>query len=536
MRTLLLQDPSALTRFPPRARGLDLYNERALPVDALDALPRALEHLRLSTLAAPDLAPIAHRFPALRSLAVALQGMARDPLTALSGLPALREVELWLSDEGVPALAPLAHLHALTLVRALDGSGLARELGALPALRELTLYARASDAAVLASVAGLPALEHLKLRFVEPRHPDALCALAGAPALRSLELSNIHALSAAEVAALVAIPTLTSLSLELRASSDVAPLQPLREAGRRLLVTIPRGATPQDALLVELARVLPDVVALDLRDAPVHGFSSVGLAALRGLTHLEWLDLGELPSAVKHDALTWLSNPPALAHLAIGGKSLGAKLVDTLRDCAALRTLHLKRFKLTDGAAKKLSRLPLEALGVTGASLTDEGFIALSQMKTLRALDLQTDGGSMRDAGLAALATLPALVDLELEIRNDFDVTTLAPLAAMTTLERLSVPHFSPEVGAAGDLTRLSGAPALWALGILEGGNTLDETTARGLRGIPNLLRVNGFADGQDLLCGHALVEDTNDRVIGGVTPPLRALRDAIASQRSPAG
>jgi hypothetical protein len=342
MRTLSLQDPSALTRFPPRARGLDLYNERALPVDALDALPRALEHLRLSTLAAPDLAPIAHRFPALRSLAVAMQGMARDPLTALSGLPALREVELWLSDEGVPALAPLAHLHALTLVRALDGSGLARELGALPALRELTLYARESDAAVLASVAALPALEHLKLRFVEPRHPDALCALAGAPALRSLELSNIHALSAAEVAALVAIPTLTSLSLELRASSDVAPLQPLREAGRRLLVTIPRGATPQDALLVELARVLPDVVALDLRDAPVHGFSSVGLAALRGLTHLEWLDLGELPSAVKHDALTWLSNPPALAHLAIGGKSLGAKLVDTLRDCAALRTLHLK--------------------------------------------------------------------------------------------------------------------------------------------------------------------------------------------------
>ncbi len=534
MRTLSLQDPAALRYFPPRARGLDLYNERALPVDALDALPRALTHLRLSTLAAPDLAPIAHHFPALRSLAVALQGMARDALTALSTLTALTEADLWLSDEGVPSLAPLAHLDALTLVRVIDGPGLARELGALPALRELTFYAREADAAVLASAAALPALEHLKVRFGEPRHPDALCALSGAPALRSLELSNIHALSAAEVAAIAAIPTLTSLSLELRASGDLAQLQPLREAGLRLLVTIPRGAAPQDRLLVELARALPDVVALDLSDAPVHGFSDAGFSALCGLKRLEWLDVGELPSAVKSAALTWLSDPPALAHLSLGGRSLGAKLVDTLRDCAALRTLHLKRFKLTDGAAKKLSRLPLEALGVTGASLTDEGFIALSQVKTLRALDLQTDAGAMSDVGLAAIATLPALRDLELEIRNNFEVTSLAPLAAMTALERLSVAPLSRAGGGGGDLAGLSGAPALWAVGSLGGGNSLDEATARALRGIPNLLRVNGFADGQDLLAGHALVEDTTSRVIGAVTPPMRAQRGAIAPTSAP--
>lgn len=535
MRTLSLQDPDALKRFPPRARGLDLYNERTLPIDALDPLPRALEHLRLSTLAAPDLTPITQRFPALRSLAVALQGMARDPLTALAGLSALREVELWLSDEGVPALAPLAHVHALTLVSTPDGPGLARELGALQTLRALTLYARESDAAVLASVAALPALEHLKIRFVAPRPPDALCALSGAPSLRSLALSNIHALSAAEVAAIAAIPTLTTLSLEVRASSDLAALHALRGEGRRLLVTIPRGATPQDALLIELARALPDLVALDLGDAPVHGFSPAGVSALRGLTHLEWLDAGELPSPVRHDTLTWLAHQPALAHLSIGGRSLGAKLVDTLKACAALRTLQLRRFKLTDGAAKKLSRLGLEALGVTGAALTDEGFTALSSMTSLRVLDLQTEVGSMSDVGLAALATLPALVDLQLEVRRDFDVTSLAPLAAMTTLERVSLPRCSREDGG-GDLSSLSGAPALWALGILDGGNVLEETTARALRGIPNLLRVNGFADGGDLLAGHALVEDTNSRVIGAVTPPLRALRGAISSPEALAG
>lgn len=535
MRTLSLQDPDALKRFPPRARGLDLYNARTLPINALDHLPRALEHLRLSTLAAPDLTPIAHRFPALRSLAVALQGMARDPLTALAGRSALREVELWLSDEGVPSLAPLAHVHALTLVSMPDGPGLARELGALQTLRALTLYARESDTAVLASVAALPALEHLRIRFGAPRPPDALCALSGAPSLRSLELSNIHALSAAEVAALAAIPTLASLSLEIRARSDLGALHALRGAGLRLLVTIPRSAAPQDGLLVELARVLPDLVALDLGDAPVHGFSPAGVSALRGLTHLEWLDVGELPSSVRHDTLTWLAQQPALAHLSIGGRSLGAKLVDTLKECAALRTLHLRRFKLTDGAAKKLSQLKLEALAATGASLTDAGFIALSQMTSLRVLDVQTEVGSMRDAGLAALATLPALVDLQLEVRRDFEVTSLAPLAAMPTLERLSVPRRSREVGG-GELSSLSGAPALWALGILEGGNALEETTARALRGIPNLLRVNGFADGQDLLVGHALVEDTNSRVIGAVTPPMRALRGAISSREPLAG
>lgn len=528
MRTLTLQDPAALNHFPPRARGLHLSNERALPVDALDLLPRALEHLRVGTLAAPDLAPIARRFPALRSLAVALHGMAPNPLTALADLTALREVELWLSDEPMPALAPLADLHALTLVRALDGPGVARELRALQALRALTLYARESDPAVMASVAALPALEHLKIRFIERRHPDALCALAGAPALRSLELSNLHALSAAEVAALAAIPTLTTLSLEIREVSDLAQLQPLRRAGRRLLVTVPRGAVPQDTLLVALAHALPDLVALDLHDAPVYGFTGAGFAALRGLTHLEWLDTGELPAAVKTEAFTWLSEQPALAHLWIGGRSLGAKLVDTLKGCAALRALHLNKVKLSDGTVKKLSGLGLESLCIFNAPLTDEGVAALRHIKTLRALDLRIDGGRLGDAGLAALASLPALVDLGLDIWENLAVTTLAPLARMTTLERLNVPALSPESPASpGDLSALTGAPALWALGIHQGDSTLDEATARALRGVPNLLYVNGFAHGQDALAGHAVVVNTNSSVVGRAVPPMSALREA---------
>jgi hypothetical protein len=526
MHLLTLRDPAALAGFPQRARALQLYNERALPIDALDLLPRALEQLWIGPLDAPDLAPIAARFPALRSLRLALQGMAPDPLGALAKLDALSDVALTLSDAPMPDLAPLAHIHALELARVLDAPGMARALSPLKALRALKLYMVSPDDEVFARIAALPALEHLTLWCIKPRGADALCGLAGAPALRSLELGNVQALSAAEVAAIAAIPTLTTLSLEISTIADLAQLQPLRGAGRRLVVKLPRGAALDDALLVALAAALPDLVALDMSEAPVHGLTSAGIAALGELTRLEWLNTNELPAAVKHDALGWLADQAALAHLWIGGKALGAKLVDTLKGLSGLRTLHLSKLKVSDGAAKKLAGLKLEALCITGAPLTDKGVIALSQIKTLRTLNLCIDKGQLGDAGLSALAALPALANLSLEIWNDYEVTTLKPLAAMPALERLTLPP--AETGmtvSAGDLTQLSGAPALWMLELRHGGFTLDEATASALRGVPHLVYLNGFAQGQGALAGHTLVLDIPSQFLSATASPMRALR-----------
>lgn len=507
-----------LPRVPARADMIELYLDDSITIEPadLDHLPTGLRVLRLRRVSYDGVAHIAARFPELEELRLSIDLLPEGALEPLSALKRLHTFELWASPASqLPDIASLAHITTLVAWQLTQLDSLLRQLHKLPALKSLGLWhtPRLTTAA-MATIAGCKDLQELRLSSADPREHDALIPLKDAPALRLLALVHGAQLGPREAAALAAIPTLQSVLAPVSTIDHITALKPLHDKIARLKVSTMSSSPVDDPWIDALVDTLPNLRGLNLlgaqqrRPKGVSFYTPAKLARLAGLKQLEWLDTGNLPKEVKPDDLTWLSDLPALTHLRVYGASIGPKIVDALKGCAALRTLSLDDVKLSDAAAKKLAGLSIERLKLHHAPLTDKGLAEIAKIKTLQSLYMLMEKGQLGDAGIAALASLPALKVLQIDLWScTYLASSLAPLAANPSLERLAIdPHVNAYTAHLAGLATLAGAPALWhvELGTYSQG-PLDAAAAAALKTIPNLLLVGAVTEGHDLLAGHAL-------------------------------
>jgi hypothetical protein len=518
MHTLSVYRRADLAYIPPRVTALHIHlgNTEAVGADDIALLPAGLKVLRVHSITHDAIDVLAKRLGALTQLELHVNRLGPHALDALDALPDLTHFALHSAREDLPSLAKLTRLNSLSL-SCKSGAAIARQLDNLTALTTLTLGgAQRLTSADLAVVAKLPKLARLDLSGIASREPDALVALKGCDALRTLCVHNMHALSSREVEVLGALPHLTTAALTAHTQDDLAALAPLDAKLHTLHLRpgIPSAQHVDDDFLRALVAHLPRTRSLNLvgaqhRPRNVQDYTAAGLAKLAKLDRLVWLCTGRLPKHIKPDDLTWLAQLPALQHLHLWGASMGPKILDTLKSCAALTTLALDDIKVSDAAVKKLTALTkLEALKLHHAPLTDKGFIELGKIKSLTSLYLLVDEGQLGDAGLKALGTLPALRELYLDLwYSTYSGTSLAPLAAIPTLERLRLdPHVSDLCRRPDGLRSLAGAPALWHLEVGQySQGKLDDATEAAMRTIPNLLHLGGVLP-PGALAGQALV------------------------------
>jgi hypothetical protein len=504
-----------LQNIPPQTTHLEVFlaAEEPLTAAALALLPAGLRCLHIKSIAADALAQLPERLPALEELRIDINALGADGLAPLARLKQLQTIQLTSQRDPLPDLSPVAHASAMSVMVQGDPQTFVDQLPKLAALKRLETWSFPRfEAKHMAAIAALPALAELRLGGSASRVTHAMAGLKGAPALRKVAFEGCDPLSAKEADALATIPTLRAASVRVYTADDVLALRTLHDKVERLSVMVGTNKDNGDAFLNTLVDSLPNVAVLNVMALNNHGrsgtsYTAAGLARLGELKRVEWLSLGYLVKAIKPADMGWLAALPALKHLIVSGAGMSAKLVDALTGCAALRTLELDQLKLSDAAVKKLAGLPLERLKLTEAPLTDKGFAALGQMKTLRALYVIVEKGQLGDVGLQALGALPALEVLYVNLRySTYNATTLAPLAAIPTLEILSIDPHAQSVTTPGGLSTLVGAPALChiELGAYSEG-PLDAPTAAALKTIPTLRVVGSITANHELLRGHAL-------------------------------
>jgi serine/threonine protein kinase/WD40 repeat protein/formylglycine-generating enzyme required for sulfatase activity len=157
-------------------------------------------------------------------------------------------------------------------------------------------------------------------------------------------------------------------------------------------------------------------------DIGAGGFSAAGMAALRSFLRLEWLSL---PTEALSEA--------GVGHLA---------------ECPSLHFLRCRNV----GAAeiRRLSGLGnrLLNLEIYAGKLSDEGFEALEQFRSLRSLGL-AEGGAPTEKGMRSLAKLADLRSLTIDCS---DVVKNLPAAALSEF-RLRRPNVALRVANGGDKT-----------------------------------------------------------------------------------
>ncbi len=159
--------------------------------------------------------------------------------------------------------------------------------------------------------------------------------------------------------------------------------------------------------------------------------TDAGVARLKVLPHLEWLQLGsddEGPD-ITDVGLEHVGEMLHLKHLGIGGKTITDAGLEHLAKLTDLESLEIASTKVTDAALAHLA--PLRKLTSLRAYLhnftTDVGALHLSQLKALRRLSTHLQ---VTEVGLRALAELPDLQNLDLAGEGVTD-------AAMTHLARM---------------------------------------------------------------------------------------------------
>jgi internalin A len=191
-----------------------------------------------------------------------------------------------------------------------------------------------------------------------------------------------------------------------------------------------------------------------LQASGAKGVTDVGVAHLRGLTHLRELRLG-------------------------GAKVTGAGLVH-LRGMTGLKQLDLQDIPLTDADLSNLEGLTrMEILTLTSPWITDAGLAHLKGMTQLKRLNLPLTG--IRGEGLEHLELMNQLRFLNLTRSRIADLSFLPPLPALISLDLDGAPVDSPQ------LAFLSKASNLEILGLSL--TNVDDTGLTKLEGFKRTLK-----------------------------------------------
>jgi internalin A len=239
----------------------------------------------------------------------------------------------WVTDSDLPELAALPRLKSLdlSLTRVTDHGLL--QLKTAPAITDLNLYyAELVTDAGISAVKGWKHLRRLDLRGTKVTDLT-LQQLTGVASLEALDV-GYALITDVGLDPLASLRNLKELCIGGNKLTDNG-LQPLRQV-RGLTYLDVEGAQRTDSGLwsVTLTERGLDAIATmkDLRHLRLNGtsVSAPGLEKLRGLDHLEWLDL-ERCKRVGHDALPVLSSFKTLRRLDLTGTAVGAGDVAKLR-------------------------------------------------------------------------------------------------------------------------------------------------------------------------------------------------------------
>jgi hypothetical protein len=184
--------------------------------------------------------------------------------------------------------------------------------------------------------------------------------------------------------------------------------------------------TPNPQVQIALARLAN---LSWLRDLELHGESAIdsGLAHIRGLTRLEYLQIGWYADGVTDAGVAYLERLRNLKALELQGASMTDEGVAHLGKLSRLEILKIDRNPITDAGPAKLGPLMgLKLLYVGGArqqedeegairtfrsdEITDAGLVHLKGLTELRTLSIE--GTGVTDQGLQHLVGLRKLTDL----------------------------------------------------------------------------------------------------------------------------
>ena len=309
-----------------------------------------------------------------------------------------------MTDEALAVIADVAHVTSLQLggSKALTDDGI-MHLARMPQLRHLDLSGTALTDRGLVVLRDLPALESVALSGT--RVSDAgLAELAHCERIETVDLMW----TATGDGALRALAGKTRLRT-LRSGTGVT------DAGIPLLHEIPvfkrwHGGEVKIALLSFDAA--PN--QLMLRGS----FTDRGVEAMRGLDGLFGLNLDDRDLAITAAAMTPLASLPHLGWLAVDAR---------------------------DDWMPAIARMPaLRFLGMQDTTASDDGFVVLSQSKTIEYI-WGRRSHNLKTRGFAALATMPALRGLSVSCRN-VDDAGIALLPAFLALREL-MPMDIPDAG-----------------------------------------------------------------------------------------
>ena len=382
------------------------------------------------------------RSESLRELGLENTAVTDAGLTALAGMKRLESLSFGvyqdgaaITDEGLANLAGAPNLRSLNLTGTQVTDAGLRRLAELPALRELGLGNTGVTAAGLEALSELSKLERLDLGFGF----DVDDAAAATLAKNSTSLRTLTArleVTDAGVAALATLPHLETLSLSGEGVTD---------AGVRAAAAMPnltelelRRCPVTDDGLAALAGT-PTLARLWVSDTNVNGD---GLAALADLPNLErlFLDLGSRDDRFHADrpGLGGVGALRSLKVLNLHGSGLVPDDLAALNGLSNLEFLQIGGVPIDDVAAWHLAGLTtLESLSVDdGGSVTDVGLGFLTNLRNLEHLDLN---GAFTGEGVRELAALPRLerVFLSSPYLTDADLDALsAAVPGLTTARR----------------------------------------------------------------------------------------------------
>ena len=223
--------------------------------------------------------------------------------------------------------------------------------------------------------------------------------------------------------------------------------------------------------------------------------SDAGLRRMRGLQHLEALDLHR--SKVTNAGLAVLKELPRLEMLDLSGTRVTDAGMKHIAAVTTLKQLDISGTAVTDAGMILLADLPhLETLYVS-SHLTNHGLKAIARLKHLRNLDLSSS--HITDEGMETLASLPHLEALAL---SDTRVSN-AVLASVARLKSLKTLELSDTGVTRDGLSQLSGMPHLETLSLAW--PELSNSELESLSGLPHLSRV--------ILNGRTLAPEVLDRI-----------------------
>lgn len=477
-----------LSQIPSRSRDLSIHvyvgsEAHRLTDEELGQLPPMPELESLHLAAADEvtvggMTALAAKTPKLRRLGLqGGEGLGKGVAAMAAAWDGLEHLRIGPAKLPKAELKTIAGLGLKSLeLRSFFGakSATLSALSAARGLERLQLHGLPISEADAEAIASLPALTTLRLhpgvthkKF--KRHdvaPRVLEALAGAPALERFDPGR--PLTGGEADGYASHASLRQLVVHVRDLEQLAGLGPLGRSELELILAFEDIDLVTDELLGAVAEGLPGVVSLELHQGGRvdrgQGFTAEGLSQLGRLSRLRRLFIRG-GWKFKNDDLAFLEGLTELEVLELRHLyKLTAGIAGTLVKLSKLRLLELGGITMTDGAAKKLAKLPLEAVSLDLGKIGDKGLAALATVKTLERLGMTYRVGEITDAGLMALAGHERLEELSLKIQTA-TAAGFEALAQIPSLKRLQI-HVDPNSPVEDAMVRaLASAPALEELG-----------------------------------------------------------------------